>query len=122
MASAMRSARMARRNGPAAGRAKLMNTVRWSCRLRPTGRSTTDAMSTPRRCSAGPMPESIRSWGVLKVPAQRIPSPAASARMTWPFCTHSTPTACVPRRKSGAKSTPMAGPSKAAVAILGIVM
>ena len=38
----------------------------WSCRFRPTpGRSWTTSMPSSRSSSAGPMPESRRSWGVL---------------------------------------------------------
>ncbi len=69
----------------------------WSCRFFPTGRSATQAMSIARRCSAGPMPDSIRSCGELNVPLDTITSLAASARLRSPeLSVYSTPVARVP--------------------------
>ena len=47
----------------------------WSSRLAPTpGESTRTGMPISRRCSAGPMPESINSFGVSMAPAVTITS------------------------------------------------
>src|SRR5256885_747483 len=44
-------------------------------------------------CSAGPMPESIRSCGETNAPAERITSPSVRTVLRPPFSSYSTPVA-----------------------------
>ncbi len=75
---------------------KLIGTNRWSCRLSPTGRSAATSMPSPRRWSAGPMPESWRSWAEPKTPAERITSREAVIVSTPSLVSTSTPVARLP--------------------------
>ena len=60
--------------------------VGWSCRFRPTpGKSSFGSMPTERRCSAGPMPETIMSWGELMAPPERMTSRSARAARISPW-------------------------------------
>ncbi len=65
--------------------------------FRPTpGRSTRGSIPTSRRCSAGPMPDSIRICGDEIAPPERITSLPARTDFSWPSCSYSTPTARLP--------------------------
>ncbi len=52
----------------------------WSLRFTPTPRlSATTSMPISIRCSAGPMPDSISSWGLLIAPPDKMTSALARA-------------------------------------------
>ena len=57
-------------------------------------------MPSRRRSAAGPIPESISSFGDSIVPAQTTTSCPARACRTTPPCTYSTPTQRVPSKRS----------------------
>ena len=64
-------------------------------------------MPISRKCSAGPMPDSMRICGVLKAPAETITSWPAFARVVCPFQTYSTPVARVPSISTRVVSAPV---------------
>jgi hypothetical protein len=71
-----------------AGHVHTCTTSGWSCRCAPTpGRSSATGMPCWRRCSAGPMPESISSCGDWMAPALRITSRSARSVFSCPSCT-----------------------------------
>src|SRR3954468_19237677 len=80
----------------------------WSCRPCPTpGRPWTTSTPTSPRCSAGPMPESISSCGVLTAPPERTTSRVARATCTRPPLRYSTPVARPPSTSTRVVSAPV---------------
>jgi hypothetical protein len=67
------------------GVAQMTGSTGWSLRLDPTpGLSATGSMPVSIRWSAGPMPDSISSCGLLTAPPHRMTSPSALAISVWP--------------------------------------
>src|SRR3981189_2724772 len=64
----------------------------WSCRLAPTpGRSSTTSTPTSRRCVAGPIPESMSSWGEPTAPAVSTTPPEHPTVPVWLAVEYRTP-------------------------------
>ncbi len=69
----------------------------WSCRFSPTpGTLATTSMSSSRRCSAGPTPDSMSSCGELTAPPDRMTSPSTCTSVVAPWREYRTPIARVP--------------------------
>ena len=96
MLAAMRSNRISRWNVPGCGRRVAHIGAEMVLQVAADRQIGGDVDAEPRKCSAGPMPDSIKSCGVLKVPAERMTSRAASARTVAPPWTYSMPVARVP--------------------------
>ena len=66
---------------------QMTGSTGWSLRFWPTPRlSVTTSMPISIRCSAGPMPDSISSWGLLTAPPDRMTSALAWAVCGSPWC------------------------------------
>src|SRR2546428_4530605 len=77
------------------------DTSTWSCRFSPTpGRFSTTSIPRPRSAFASPTPESIRSLGLLMVPAASITSLSAAISFTAPSVISLTPKQRVPLKFS----------------------
>ncbi len=86
---------------------KITGESRWSCRFLPTpGRSTTTSNPRAVSSSAGPMPLRSRMRGESMAPAEST-TWSASARMTAPSCSYSTPVTVVPSSSSRCTHAPV---------------
>lgn len=69
------------------------NMPTWSCKLSPTRRSCSTGTPTRCKCSCGPIPDTINSWALPMLPAERITSRFACIKCIRPSLNICTPVA-----------------------------